>query len=127
MVSARANQLFHELTQQDAITPRQYGVLLTLHQRGALTLTELAGAISVDRSTLTEMARRLQRDGLITRAGNGHDRRSAVVALSPAGTEAVLRLTPGAALVQDALLGHLASEERRQLMRWIKLVAAGGG
>lgn len=123
VIGNRANGLFHHLTQQDAITPRQYGALLVLHGRGALTLSELADAISVDRSTLTEMARRMERDGLITRQGNGRDRRSAVVALSPAGEAAVLRLTPGAARVQDVLLARLTVAERRQLMQWLKLIA----
>ncbi len=125
VVTTRANQLFEELTGQNAITARQYGALLTLHQRGSMTLTELADAISVDRSTLTEMVRRLQRAGLITRAGNGQDRRSAVVALSPEGEAAVAQLTPGAAKVQDLLLAPLGPAERRQLMLWIKMIAAG--
>ena len=126
VVSARANGLFHELTGQDDITPRQFGALLTLHQHGPMTLTELAQAISVDRSTLTEMVRRLQRDRLITRAGNGRDRRSAVVALSPEGAAAVLRLTPGAVRVQEVLLARLAPDERRQLLRWVKMIASAG-
>ncbi len=125
VVSARANQLFHDLTGQDAITPRQYGALLVLHQRGPLTLTELAGAIRVDRSTLTEMARRLERDRLVTRTGNGQDRRSVTLALSPEGAAAVVRLSPGAARVQEALLAPLDVAERRQLLRWIKLIAGG--
>lgn len=124
VISSRANQLFQDLTGQAAITPGQYAALLTLHQKGALTLTELAFAIRVDRSTLTEMVRRLVRAGLVTRAGNGADRRSAFAALSPDGTAAVLRLTPGAAKVQDVLLAQLGQADRRQLLGWIKAIAA---
>ena len=127
IISARANQLFHDLTGQAAITPGQYAALLTLHQKGAMTLTELAVAIRVDRSTLTEMVRRLVRAGLITRAGNGADRRSAVVTLSLEGQAAVLRLTPGAAKVQDVLLATLGQAERRQLLEWIKAITADEG
>ena len=123
VISARANQLFQDLTGQATITPGQYAALLTLHQKGPLTLTELASAISVDRSTLTEMVRRLVRAALIVRTGNGADRRSAVVSLSPEGQAAVLRLTPGVAKVQDVLLATLGQAERRQLMRWIKAIA----
>jgi len=123
VVSARANQLFEDLTAQDKITPRQFGALLILRQQGPLTLTELALCISVDRSTLTEMVRRMSRDGLITRSGNGQDRRSAVVALTTEGEAALARLTPGAAAVQDVLLAQLSSADRRQLLRWMKLIA----
>ncbi len=127
VVSARANQLFEDLTRQTAITARQYGALLTLHQKGAVTLTDLAAEICVDRSTLTEMVRRLVREGLISRTGNGHDRRSALVALTAEGEAAVIRLTPGAAQVQDVLLAPLTPAERRQLLRWIKLIAVDAG
>ena len=123
VISARANQLFLDLTGQAAITPGQYAALLTLHQDGALTLTELASAISVDRSTLTAMVRRLERAMLIVRVGNGADRRSAVVSLSPEGQAAVQRLTPGAAKVQEVLLAALGQAERRQLMSWIRAIA----
>jgi DNA-binding MarR family transcriptional regulator len=127
VVSARANQLFEDLTRQTAITARQYGALLTLHQKSAMTLTELAAEIFVDRSTLTEMVRRLVREGLVSRNGNGEDRRSVVVALTAEGEAAVIRLTPGAAQVQDVLLAPLTQAERRQLLRWMKLIAAEEG
>jgi len=126
VVAARANQAFEEQTGQSAITARQYGALLTLHQRGELTLTELAARISVDRSTLTEMVRRMVRDGLVARADNGRDRRSAVVALTRAGEAAVAQLTPGAARVQEVLMARLSAPERRQMLRWMKLIAEGG-
>lgn len=127
VVTARANQLFEDLTGQDKITARQYGVLLTLHQRDRLTLTELAAHISVDRSTLTEMVRRLVRDGLVVRSDNGNDRRSAMVTLSSQGEAAVARLTPGAAKVQSVLMARLDLTERRQLLRWMKLMAEADG
>jgi len=122
VLTARANQLFEELTGQSDITARQYGALLTLHQESQVTLTELAQHISVDRSTLTEMIRRLLRAGLVARSDHGSDRRSVLVALTPAGEAAVVSLTPGAAQVQEALMARLAPAERRQMLRWMKMI-----
>lgn len=122
VVSAQANQLFEDLTRQKTITARQYGALLTLHQHGPLTLTDLAVHISVDRSTLTDMVQRMVRDGLIRKSYNDNDRRSSIVVLTADGAAAVARLTPGAAKVQDVLMAPLAPAERRQMLRWMKLI-----
>src|SRR4051794_40667345 len=43
LLDTRVHLLYEQLTGQNDITPRQFGVLLTLHQQGTLTLTELAG------------------------------------------------------------------------------------
>jgi DNA-binding MarR family transcriptional regulator len=59
LLDTRVHLLYEQLTGQNDITPRQFGVLLTLHQQGTLTLTELAGHIRVDRSTLGEMINRM--------------------------------------------------------------------
>src|SRR6266852_6321530 len=85
LLDTRVHLLYEQLTGQNDITPRQFGVLLTLHQQGTLTLTELAGHIRVDRSTLGEMINRMAERSLITKRNNGNDRRSAEVLLAPAG------------------------------------------
>ena len=65
LLETRAAALYERLTGQEEITPRQFGAMLTLHQRGTLTLTELATHIRVDRSTLGEMIKRMADRGLI--------------------------------------------------------------
>ena len=45
LLDTRVHLLYGQLTAQNDITPRQFGVLLTLHQRGTLTLTKLADYI----------------------------------------------------------------------------------
>lgn len=125
VLSARADLIFHRLTDQDRITPRQFGVLLTLHQRGQLTLTELAATIRVDRSTLGEMVRRMGERALVSRSGNEEDRRSAKLAITPLGTETLLGLAQGAAELQDVLLRVLPAEQRASFLRSLKAVADG--
>jgi DNA-binding MarR family transcriptional regulator len=123
VLGTRATALYEELTGQAEITPRQFGALLTLHQQGPLTLTQLAQEICVDRSTLGEMVRRMARNGLVRRRDNGEDRRSAVVSLNPKGETAVLRLVEGAAAVQAVLLAPIPPEQRQEFLRCLKLVA----
>ena len=97
--------------------------MLTLHQRGTLTLTELATHIRVDRSTLGEMIKRMAERGLIKKESNDADRRSATVTLAKPGEQAVLRLVSGAAQLQEELLAPLPPEDRAFFMRCMKLVA----
>jgi DNA-binding MarR family transcriptional regulator len=123
LLDTRVNVLYEQLTAQNDITPRQFGVLLTLYQQGTLTLTELARHIRVDRSTLGEMINRMAKRSLISRRNSGSDGRSAEVLLAPAGKTVLLGLVTGAAELQTALLAPLAAEDRAQFMRCMKLVA----
>src|SRR5713101_4964345 len=123
LLDTRVHFLYEQLTAQNDITPRQFGVLLTLYQRGTLTLTELAGHIRVDRSTLGEMINRMAERSLVSKRNNGNDRRSAEVLLAPAGKNVLLKIVTGAAELQGALLAPLAPEDRAHFMRCMKLVA----
>ena len=123
LLDTRVHLLYQQLTAQNDVTPRQFGVLLTLHQRGTLTLTELAGHIRVDRSTLGEMINRMAERSLISKRNNGSDRRSAEVLLAPAGKNALLAIVSGAAQLQGALLAPLPAEDRAHFMRCMKLIA----
>jgi len=123
LLDTRVHLLYEQLTGQNDITPRQFGVLLTLYQQGTLTLTELAGHTRVDRSTLGEMINRMAERSLITKRNNGSDRRSAEVLLAPAGKKVLLEIVAGAAQLQGALLAPLPPEDRAQFMRCMKLIA----
>ena len=123
LLDARYDGLYQNLTRESDITPRQFGVLLTLHQQGTLTLTELSNHIRVDRSTLGEMINRMAKRSLITKRNNGSDGRSAEVLLAPAGKAVLLRIVAGAARLQTALLAPLPPEDRAHFMRCVKLVA----
>jgi DNA-binding MarR family transcriptional regulator len=126
LLDTRVHLLYEQLTGQNDITPRQFGVLLTLYQQGTLTLTELAGHIRVDRSTLGEMINRMAERSLITKRNNGSDRRSAEVLLAPAGKAMLFEIVAGAAQLQGALLAPLPAEDRAHFMRCMKLIAEPG-
>ena len=126
LLDTRFKILYEQLTTQSEITPRQFGVLLTLYQCGTLTLTELAGHIRVDRSTLGEMISRMEERSLITKRINENDRRSAEVSLAPFGKHALLELVSGVSQLQTVLLAPLATEDRPHFMRCMKFIAEPG-
>jgi DNA-binding MarR family transcriptional regulator len=123
LLETRATALYEKLTAQSEITPRQFGAMLTLHQHGTMTLTELATHIRVDRSTLGEMINRMSDRGLIRKEANDADRRSATVTLAKSGEQALLRLVAGVAQLQEELLAPLAPADRAHFLRCMKLVA----
>jgi DNA-binding MarR family transcriptional regulator len=123
LLETRATALYEKLTAQSEITPRQFGVMLTLYQHGTLTLTELATHIRVDRSTLGEMINRMSDGGLIRKESNDADRRSATVTLARSGEKTLLRLVSGAAQLQEELLAPLPPDDRAHFLRCMKLLA----
>ncbi|MGA0565664.1 MarR family winged helix-turn-helix transcriptional regulator [Ancylobacter sp. VNQ12] len=125
VIGTRATALYEQLTGQSDITPQQFGALLTLHQKGTLTLSELASAIFVDRSTLGEMIRRMAARGLISRTTNGSDRRSTKVSITPAGTSALFQLVESAASLQNTLLAAVPREHRKLFLQCMKAIAFG--
>ena len=65
----------------------QYGILSELNRRGAAlpTVNELAEALVMDRSTLGQNLRPLERDGLVKLLTDPQDRRSRLIALTKQG------------------------------------------
>jgi len=123
LLDTRFKTLYGQLTAQTGITPRQFGVLLTLHQQGTMTLSELARYIRIDRSTLGEMMSRMEERSLVLRRTNGNDRRSAKVSLAPSGKNALFVLVSGVAQLQGVLLAPLAIDDRAHFLRCMRLIA----
>lgn len=123
LLETRTTSLYERLTGQSEITPRQFGAMLTLYQRGRLTITELSEHLRVDRSTLGEMINRMADRGLIKKEANDADRRSATVALTKTGESSLMKLVAGAAQLQEQLLAPLPAEERAHFLQCMKLVA----
>ncbi len=67
--------------------------LVVLYLSGAQTINEMAEKLELDRTTLTRNLRPLAHQGLLTIAP-GSDQRTRVVALTPEGTAALLKLLP---------------------------------
>jgi DNA-binding MarR family transcriptional regulator len=67
------------------LSPSLTAALATVERSGPLTPSELAAAERVRRPTVTRVLTRLEEAGLITRTPDPADRRSTLVAITPAG------------------------------------------
>jgi DNA-binding MarR family transcriptional regulator len=69
------------------LSPTQGAALGTIDRHGPLTPSELAARERIQRPTATRVLTRLEEAGLIARTADPTDRRSSLVATTPAGAE----------------------------------------
>ncbi|HWL18135.1 MAG TPA: MarR family winged helix-turn-helix transcriptional regulator [Bradyrhizobium sp.] len=123
LLEARYDELYQNLTRQNDITPRQFGVLMALYQQGPLTPSVLAERISADRNTLSEMLKRMTTRKLISKKNNVEDRRSIQVQITAKGEAALLSVVPAAAELQNLMLAPLGKEDRTHFLKCMLAIA----
>jgi DNA-binding MarR family transcriptional regulator len=93
---------------------RDFGVLAFL-ARGPLSQRQLIDVLGVDKSTMVRVVDDLERQGLLTRRRDPHDRRAHAVELTDHGRQ---RLNAAQAAARDLgadLFGWLSDRDRRRL------------
>ena len=85
--STATRALDEALTAAHGISVKEFDVLITLFNAPdeQLRMTELAERVVLSPSGVTHLVTRLERDGLVQRIVDEHDRRSFFAALTPAG------------------------------------------
>jgi DNA-binding MarR family transcriptional regulator len=95
----------------------QYGILSALNSRGAAlpTVSELAEELAMDRSTLGQNLRPLQRDQLVTLLTDPNDRRSRLIALTKQGIVKLNEAEKYWRLAQDRFETAVGKQEAEEL------------
>ena len=70
----------------------RWRILMILHEKSPSTISEIAERALMNLSTLTRVAQRLARDGLVKLASNQQDARSTDVHITPEGDAAVEKI-----------------------------------
>jgi Transcriptional regulators len=117
-----ASRLFYELSGQTVLSPRQFGVLLSLSRSGPLSQRELSDIIHIDPSTLGEILRRMSDRGLIGRRAAREDRRKVTLALTAAGRRTLRTYFPAAIQMQEKLLAPIPLEHQAILLSSLRLL-----
>lgn len=119
----RAVDLFVEEVGEDGPTPRQFAVLLSVFQNPGMSQTALVEASAIDRSTLTEILRRMIARGLVSRRRTKADQRANALTLTPEG-EAILASAFEAAMrSQDRILDPVDPGHRGLAMQVLAALA----
>jgi len=104
----------------NTITSVQFAALAVLAETPGASQRELGDALEVDRSTIADLAARLERNGLVAREQDTLDRRRNVLKLTPAGLSELKRLRPRVDAVEQAMTGALSSAEVAELRRLLQ-------
>jgi len=106
------------------INVAQYSLLCNLQRLDQPSISSLAEAMGLDRSTLGRNLRVLEGDGLVTLT-EGADQRNRLVRLTDAGAERLLAAEPAWAAAQQRLAERLGDEKRAVLLALLEELASG--
>ena len=98
------------------LTPRQLAVLMTVAQNEGLSQTGLVDRTGIDRSTLADIVRRMQRKGLLQRRRTKEDARAYAVKLTDEGRRVLRVSEPLAKRVDERILDALPTKQREQFI-----------
>ncbi|MDE0703609.1 MAG: MarR family transcriptional regulator [Rhodospirillaceae bacterium] len=101
----------------------QWRVLITLSERGALSIGDLARATFVESSAVGRAVGRMERDGLVRRESDPEDRRITRVSLSPEGRLRMEELKSVVVAEIDRLLDGFGTEDVRTLNAWLARIS----
>jgi MarR family transcriptional regulator, lower aerobic nicotinate degradation pathway regulator len=115
--------LFLEIVGHHGLTPTQFAALFKAVELGRVTQNLLGRLTAMDPATIQGVVRRLISRGLLCRARDPMDRRTAVLAPSEEGIALIGRSVACAQESHDAALAPLDVPERRQLVALLRKLA----
>jgi DNA-binding MarR family transcriptional regulator len=98
------------------LTPRQLAVLMTVAQNEGLSQTGLVDRTGIDRSTLADIVRRMQRKGILQRRRTREDARAYAVKLTDEGRRVLRIAEPVGKKVDERILEALPARHRDQFV-----------
>jgi len=105
------------------LTPRQLAVLVTVAHNEGLSQTGLVDRTGIDRSTLADIVRRMQRKGLLQRRRTKEDARAYAVKLTDEGRRVLRTAEPLAKRVDERILEALPARQREQFIDELLAIA----
>jgi MarR family transcriptional regulator, temperature-dependent positive regulator of motility len=105
-----ANSAFSEELATEDLTPRQFIVLSVLDKDVGLSQTGVVTRTGIDRSTMTDVLRRLARRGFIIRQRSNCDARAMVITITHAGQKALEYTNDKARRAELRLLSKLTPQ-----------------
>ncbi|MEO1476237.1 MAG: MarR family winged helix-turn-helix transcriptional regulator [Pseudomonadota bacterium] len=105
------------------ITLRQFSVLAAISLDEGVSQSKLVDLTGIDRSTLADMAARMETAKLIKRVPSKTDARAKAVTLMAAGRKALAKAMPGVIAADEALLEALPKTRRDSFLGALAVLA----
>lgn len=125
-LSNLVSSTFAERLAKRDISVAQWVVLRTLYDKRDVTLNEAAEEVGVDKSSLSRMVERLVQKGMLIR-GEGSDRRSVGLTLTPAAMKLVPQLARLADENDEQFFHSLSAKQREEFLTTIKRLLDANG
>lgn len=123
----RANQrhiaLFADAMAEAELTPPQFTALVKVSEMGRVTQNHLGRLTAMDPATIQGVVRRLMERDLVSRTTDPLDRRTIVLAPTPAGLALVAEAVVAGRRITEATLEPLTAEERRLLLSLLRKIS----
>lgn len=114
--------VFHDCLQHFNLTPIQYTILVIIDLSAKLEQTSIAARAGLDNSTVADVIKRLEKNGMVRREVGVRDKRARVTSITALGKSAITDASP---VIDDAvqrMLSPLASDEQDLFLRMIDRV-----
>lgn len=105
------------------LTSAQFSILGALGESGSMTMTDLAEALVMDRTTLLRAMKPLQREDLLKSTSSSTDPRQLVFSLSPAGLRKLKQALPLWNKAQEEFEAEMGAKEAARLRRSLLALA----
>ncbi|MCU0410724.1 MAG: MarR family winged helix-turn-helix transcriptional regulator [Bacteroidales bacterium] len=92
-------------------TPDEFSFLITLMTCKSMRKSELISRQVMEKTSGTEVIKRLINKGMITERSDISDRRGKMLSITPAGSEEILRILPAMGNVSEIIAGNLSDVE----------------
>jgi len=112
----QAHKIMERAMSAEGLSLGRAKVLMRLAAHGPMNQARLAGLLGFAPRSVTETVDGLERDGLVTRADDPHDRRARIVQLTPAGQESAELAATVRTKVMGEIFGVLPPAQRVQLV-----------
>jgi DNA-binding MarR family transcriptional regulator len=110
-----AESIFADEAENLKLTPRQFIVLDAIAAHEGTSQTGIVDRTGIDRSTLADIVRRLQSQGLLTRRRTKHDARAYAVKLTAQGETTLKKAREAAQRADERLLTLLTKQNQKTL------------
>jgi DNA-binding MarR family transcriptional regulator len=107
------------------VTFAQCHALLELELSGQISLSDLAGRLDLDRSTLSRTVETLVRDGLVIRVTDEKDRRAVCISLSDEGIKKAGQINDLSDKYYSELFGAIPASSHRTVIDALGILAEG--
>jgi DNA-binding MarR family transcriptional regulator len=101
-------------------TPDEFSFLITLMTYDSLSKSELITKQVMEKTSGSEVIRRLIKRGLIVESADEDDKRSVRVSITRSGREEILKILPLMSKVSNIVVGNLSNEEINTLSYLLK-------